>query len=141
MHLSIIINQSYWLALGTSSRTSSSRPACTRTRLYSPFVPLAWVATCAPVFAIATQALYIALFLSRALSLSLQLALFKALALFHNLFLIFNIVVCSSWSLVSLSIINVLPNNLFPLSVVMSGEDVVSRPSSDSTLVTRSRHS
>ena len=31
-----------------------------RTHLSSPFVPLAWVATCAPIFAIATQALYLA---------------------------------------------------------------------------------
>ena len=30
-----------------------------RTHLLSPFVPLAWVATCAPIFAIATQALYL----------------------------------------------------------------------------------
>ena len=51
--------------LGTSSRTFSSwrhGMACMhlRTHLLSPFVPLAWVATCAPIFAIATQALYLA---------------------------------------------------------------------------------
>ena len=40
--------------LGTSARTT----------LFSPFVPLAWVATCAPMFTIATQALYIALSLA-----------------------------------------------------------------------------
>ena len=49
--------------LGTTSRTFSSwRMACMhlRTHLLSPFAPLAWVATCAPIFAIATQALYLA---------------------------------------------------------------------------------
>ena len=69
---------------------------------------------------------------SQSISLSSIILLSPIISL-STIISLFNVVVRSSWSLVSSSIINVVPNNLFPLSVVMSGEDVVSRPSSDST--------
>ena len=60
---------------------SPSWPACTHTTSFSPFAPLAWVATCAPMFAIATQALYIALLLSH---LSPQIIALFSRAHSHN---------------------------------------------------------
>ena len=54
-----------------------SWPACTLVLtfclLFSPFALLAWVATCTPIFAIATQALYLAIALIQSLTLSLSL--------------------------------------------------------------------
>ena len=81
-----------------------------RTHLFSPFVPLACVATCAPIFAIATQVFYLAV---------------QTCSLFS---LVKNHHVVVSFVLVSCPVSDKCRSTNLSVPVVISGYYVVSRP-------------